>query len=175
MHPYWWKWACVNQFGNRPSLVMWLDVDCVLINPDRPLSELSSKIDFSQDGNGLCCGAFLAAGGKWLVDFSSALMTVGPDDSCHDNNRGQDQGAAKHLSTWGQYRTAFGKMPIDNISNNSHDPEKVKPIFHHIWASAGLEQTINRARDLRDRYATSFLRPSSSSAGSRGHAVLHGA
>jgi hypothetical protein len=146
-HPYYWKWAVAAEVVTDAPLVMWLDVDVILRNPERELVKPEGcKIAFSQDFNGPCCGAWLADGGEWLRDFARTILLMG---SKAIDYRGQDQEAVKYLSCWPGLHGVFGALPLEIVSNQDVDIATVKPLFHHLWSNQGLYFAVQRAEKLR--------------------------
>jgi hypothetical protein len=144
-HPYFWKWEMGRQFAHMAPLVLWLDVDVILINPARPL-ELPDevRIAFSSALDGPCAGAWLARGGKWLEDFCRMLLFMGP---MNPPDRNQDQTAMRYITGWSGFEGMIGALGRDIISDQDvHDFQSVQPLFHHLWSNQGLERTLERIR-----------------------------
>jgi hypothetical protein len=94
--PVWNKWQLALEALPRFDAVFCVDLDCLVMAPERPLESFLTAADFlaSCDCNGLNTGAVFLRNSRWTLQFLERSLTTAPRYSGHPST---EQSTLAHL------------------------------------------------------------------------------
>jgi hypothetical protein len=150
--PTWNKLLAVLKELPNFDLLLWLDADALIVNPDQRIEDVIAPYEagkdmfFSSDNMGLCAGVFFARNTPWVTDFIKGVLSIGELPDCG------------HLHEQKTIRTLFESYPKvsekislipDSIIHYPYSEFNPSAFIMHYWAiSNPFEQAEINIRNI---------------------------
>lgn len=161
--PTWNKLVAVLKELPRFDLVLWLDADALIVNPDHRIEDVlaahtgDKDMFFSSDDQGLCAGVFFARNTPWVIDFLRGVLAIGELLDCG------------HLHEQKTIRTLFEQYPKvrdkialipDSVIHYPYSEFNPTAFIMHYWAISNPFENaeINMRNIVKHGWRRPFMR-----------------
>lgn len=145
-------WATLHEVVRRRNRgydeVMWIDIDCVFLNPKVNLFEAAyGDISFSVDGHGICAGLYVVRNqaGFELLEIADSIGDLTKEAETKFSGAYKPVQSTIKMLLWATAKWKVGTIPQSAISNHdSSEADISKSSVYHAWACCGVPYAISR-------------------------------
>ena len=150
--PTWNKLLAVIKELPDFDLVLWLDADALIVNPEQRIEDIIAPYPaerdmlFSSDDMGLCAGVFFARNTPWTIEFLRSVLMLGELPDCGHLH---EQKTIRSLyEQYPKVRERISLIP-DSVIHYPYSEFNPQAFIMHYWAiSNPFEHAENNLRNI---------------------------